>query len=185
MENAHRVTYQLTLDDFKALQKMSEKQSASQQRLWNIFTIVVGTIVAGYSLWLRTHAPRPRLLHSYQPTPLMTLNSLLGVVVLSIPIYFVMQHFRRKADAELLREIQHTVTAWLEPDGFFTEGHHGENRQRWDTLHDLTETPTHLFLWLTKNAAHIVPKSAFDSSERAEAFCRAAWEYWNTSRCGA
>ncbi len=183
MENAHRITYQLTLDDYQALQKIGEKKTTPHDR-WIVGSVVIFMILlVGLALWSGSHAPRPGYIRHTSRTPLFpTFLPPLAVAIIALPIFLFFMRQQKKQQAELLREIQDDVTAWLAPEGFFTEGNHGESRQRWDTLHDLVETPTHLFLFLTRNAAHIVPKSAFDSTEQADAFTRAAWGYWNAAR---
>lgn len=183
MEPSHTITFQLSLADFDAFQKIGEKKNTPSWMPWLYVGIVL--FVFGYATWMFlqiSQNPAPIRHRQQTPWPMLFLKPLGGVLLLSIPLYFLFHNQTKKTQAELLREFSHPVTVSLAPLGFFSEGHHGEGRQRWETLHDLTETSTHLFLWINKTTAHIIPKAAFDSEEKTKAFCEAAWSYWNSSR---
>ena len=58
----------------------------------------------------------------------------------------------------------------------------GEVKTRWNGVHKVVETATHIFLWNSPNEAHIVPKRAFANEEDALRFARMATDYWQQAQ---
>jgi len=57
----------------------------------------------------------------------------------------------------------------------------GKQVTGWSGVHKVSESGKLIFLFLTHRTAHIIPKGAFDSAEKAEQFCNYANDHWKAA----
>ena len=57
-----------------------------------------------------------------------------------------------------------------------------ETKLAWTTLHTIEENDAYLFFFISKNAAHIIPKRAFSSLHEAQAFLDMARRYLDAAK---
>jgi hypothetical protein len=70
----------------------------------------------------------------------------------------------------------HTVTISDKGVTEITPVSHSE--QTWNSVHDIQHNRDFIFLYMQRNAAHVIPRSAFSSSENAEIFLTQAKKHW-------
>ena len=59
-----------------------------------------------------------------------------------------------------------------------------ESKMAWMAIFSIEENEAYLFLFLSKNAAYIIPKRAFTSYSEAQAFLDKSRRYWEAAKTG-
>ncbi len=62
----------------------------------------------------------------------------------------------------------------LAPDGIRWKSHRGEGRTAWHAVNRIVETRSHIYLFIDRAAAHVVPKRCFSSEAAALEFAQEA-----------
>jgi hypothetical protein len=70
----------------------------------------------------------------------------------------------------------------LSPEWFAARTSVHETKIAWAALYSVEENQSHIFLFQSKNLAHIVPKRAFSSLAEAETFFDTARRYWDAAK---
>jgi hypothetical protein len=60
--------------------------------------------------------------------------------------------------------------------------HRGEGRTFWHAVSKIEETALHIYLFIDRNAAHVIPKRAFATSQEATAFVELAKSYLSVAQ---
>lgn len=69
----------------------------------------------------------------------------------------------------------------IEPDGIFRRDVSGEQLLLWRALHNMAQSENHIFFYSEKEAAHVIPKRAFENANQGEEFFKRAEKYWKAS----
>lgn len=78
---------------------------------------------------------------------------------------------------------KHSVA--LSPDWISEKTNVSDSKAAWITLFSLEEDVDHLFFFVNKASALIIPKRAFSSPAKAQAFLNEARRYWSAAKSGA
>jgi hypothetical protein len=70
----------------------------------------------------------------------------------------------------------------LAPDGVHWSSKRGEGRTNWSAVHKIEETKQHIYIFVDRAAAHVLPKRNFATPEAATAFVKLALQYFSASR---
>jgi hypothetical protein len=70
----------------------------------------------------------------------------------------------------------------IEPDYIVTHSERGDGRWRWSAVRKIKRVGDRLYIFTAKSVALIIPRRAFDSDQKYEAFAAAARERWEHSR---
>jgi hypothetical protein len=92
-------------------------------------------------------------------------------------IYFWNQHARRSLAPEQEGPLLGAHTFTLSPEGFEDHGNTSFSRTRWSAVQAIQETAHHLFVFIDKTTAHIIPRRSFVTPEDYEAFVHTLREY--------
>jgi hypothetical protein len=68
------------------------------------------------------------------------------------------------------------------PDGLHWSSHCGEGRVAWHAILRIVETKAHIFLYVDRAIAHVVPKRSFLSEAAAVEFIATARSYMDAAR---
>ena len=104
-------------------------------------------------------------------------------------IFFVVVLRSAKSDRAKLFETEPALkeahTTEITPEYLRQQDATGETKTRWNGIHKVVETATHIVLWVSPSAAYVVPKRAFDSEENAALFAQNAVNYWQQAQATA
>jgi hypothetical protein len=70
------------------------------------------------------------------------------------------------------------------PDGLHWSSHRGEGRTAWHAVLRIVETKTHIYLFVDKAVAHVVPRRSFVTEAAAAGFVATARSYMDTAHAG-
>jgi Peptidase C13 family/YcxB-like protein len=85
-------------------------------------------------------------------------------------IYFWNHHSRRSMAPEQEGPLLGAHTFTLTPEGFEDYGNASFSRTRWSAVQAIQETAHHLFVFIDKTTAHIIPRRSFATPEDYEVF---------------
>jgi hypothetical protein len=70
----------------------------------------------------------------------------------------------------------------LAPDGVHWSSKRGEGRTNWSAVHKIEETKQHIYIFVDRAAAHVLPRRNFATPEAATAFVKLALQYFSAGR---
>jgi len=70
------------------------------------------------------------------------------------------------------------MVIWLSRDYVIVDSNRGDARIKWTGIRTVKRTRDRLFLFSSKNLAHIIPRRAFDTDAQFEGFAAIAQERW-------
>lgn len=169
------VSFTLEPADMKAFLVYWRRHSPASQRLrrvmWTIFVLI-------------------SLIHAFfrfDDTTLKMLGFFLGIAIFSFTSWLFGQLTRRLVNRHILDPRQqpglyceHTLT--LTDVALVEVTSINESRHLWSGLHGVVDVPDYIYLFITADLAHVVPKRAFPSPSAANAFASRAKELWATAR---
>ena len=157
-EDAEAVTFELTLDDYRALQahvcRPVRRPSLSQHLLLGL---PGGVVVGVAALVLGSHKS-------------FFAGLLIGFVLVIAFSLVAARRARAATDPQPNGSILCRQEYWLSDEGLRHRTPYWEGVTRWGGLVRVDETERHLFLMIDRAAAYTIPKSAFTSSAHAASF---------------
>jgi hypothetical protein len=103
----------------------------------------------------------------------MGLTYLLLLLILLLYLIVILFNLRGSNPAIFT---SHTVT--LSDIGITEITPVSRSEQTWNSVHEIQHNRDFIFLYIQRNAAHVIPRSAFSSKENAEMFLQKAIKHW-------
>jgi hypothetical protein len=152
------VTFELTLEDFRALQRHVCRPIKRPPLLQHLLVGLASVIMLGLAI-------------EFLPSPPSFFAGLLSALILIFTVsYFGTRRARAVTDPAPNGSILCSHDYWLEDEGLRcrTPGWHGVTR--WSGIVKVDETDQHLFVMIDRAAAYTFPKRAFASPTDAASF---------------
>ena len=147
-----KVEAELTVKDYEAFFRAATRRAVGgtgsrrgRARYWLIFSINLAAWIAFASL-----------LPSLFPESPLT-QTFLFVAVYAVAVYFWRKRSRRLMAPEQGGTLLGSHTFSLTPEGFEDHGALSYSLTKWPAVRAIEETPEHVFVFVDKTAAHIVP----------------------------
>ena len=167
-----KVEAELTAQDYEAFFLIATRRAFAGGgtyrvgvRYWLIFTL-------GFVAWIAFGSLFPSFFHSSSLTQAFVL--LAAYIAFSI---FWRRRSRRAMSPEQGGVLLGSHTFSLTPEGFEDRGTFSYSLTKWPAVRAIEETPEHLFVFIDKMAAHIVPKRCFPQPEDYDAFLQELREH--------
>jgi hypothetical protein len=172
------VTFELEPRDLRAFAAYNRGHHAVFRRA-RAFSLLLVAAVSGFMAWTISAEVGPRIFAFVVILPtLYGLTRLLDVVLRAVSQWRLITPERNPGVL-----CQHTVA--LTDDALVETTAVNESRQRWIGFYDIVEAADHVFLFVTTNSAHIVPKRAFPDAAAAHAFFARACQLRASALAGA
>ena len=162
-----KVEAELTVKDYEAFFRAATRRAVlgtgsrkGRVRYWLIFAI-------NLAAWLAFASLLPSL---FPGSPLTQVFILIAVY--AIFYSFWRRRSRRMRSPEPGGIFLGSHTFSLTPEGFEDHGALSYSLTKWPAVRAIEETPEHVFVFVDKTAAHIMPKRCFPQSEEYQAFLR-------------
>lgn len=165
-----RVSFELTRDDYAALtfHKASPPRMTRQRLL--VLALLLGVMVGLMGLLTLLHGGLAWVDEAPLLRPLLwAIGIAVGAFVAISALLWALRLWVRRLprdDGATLGE--HTLE--VDEDGFHVEGRSGRAFVKWSAIVEVRETNEHLFLFVDRMLAYVVPKRAFTSADECAAF---------------
>lgn len=162
-----KIKYEITKDDYLKFNMfhLENSKGVKKELIMHRFVIPVLLLGAGYAFHVLAKAP---LLASM-------LLALSGAVAWSIlyPEYYK-KNAMKNVDKMLSRGVQSTSitkhTLSVKDEGIIASSPVGQSVNKWSEVKKFSETPEHLFIYITDKVAHVIPKKAFKNKDEETEF---------------
>jgi hypothetical protein len=158
------ITYNLEPNDIRAFQKYALKHLPSARRR----RYITAAIVVAWSLWVTLtseHKEIGFLIFSF------CMYMLVGWAIIRL-LWFcsvrIVQWRSLKFDEHKSLLCEHTIT--LEDDAIVEATPYGEARNLWSGIYQVVDAADYIYIFITPDSAHIIPKLAFPDTESAQRF---------------
>lgn len=165
MEEVVKVDAELTPVDYETFFAVATRRTfmgkAVRVRYGLMFVVSVALLVSLISM-----------VRSFFPGALF-IQLAMFLVLYSIFVHFWNRYSRRIMAPEQGGSLLGPHTFSLTPEGFEDRGNFSFSLTRWSGVQTIQETPGHLFVFIDKTVAHIIPRRAFATPEDYEEFVQA------------
>jgi hypothetical protein len=173
------VHVQSTVADYAAAQRVLRRRKlAASGWLWSLPAIGLAVVVlALVERSLGSFPALPEWAHPFISVPL------------AAAFYFRASHYlsrtRFKALLDPMGPFLAPTDYRLAADGFHWRNHRGEGRIAWHAVLEVEQTATHVFLFVDRAMAHVLPKRCFASAAAAQDFVTLARHFADSARAKA
>jgi hypothetical protein len=172
------ISYVLNVEDLVALQRAHLNRHLHRSRIVRLFVAFLVLLMVVPS-WVDLFGELRRGDEDVHPIPAVILTFLLAFVLGFGPIISrwrssQTRRFLSKSDQRRLFCPQRLV---LSPDAVQMSSEFTNATNRWSGISRVEETASHIFIFLTSNTAHIIPRRAFASESAYRQFAETARQY--------
>jgi YcxB-like protein len=176
-----KVQYNLTVEDFAALQRFGESQQPSsgfRSRLWAC--IAIGVIAC----CVVAMANSDGMAIQWDSLGIYVVLSFWAVLVyLVVATWWSKRTFPRTAYAAAnQRQMTENLLLELLPEGLKHSTHFSTNTLSWSVVKRIDETAEHLFFLLDDNSGFVIPRRAFAAETDYKSFAETARRYQAENR---
>jgi hypothetical protein len=165
--------------DYAAAQRVLRRRKlAASQWLWSLPAVILAILVMVLvERSLGSFPGLPEWAHPFISVPL------------AAAFYFRASHYLNRYRFKALLDPKGPFLAptdyRLAPDGLHWQNHRGEGRIAWHAVLQVEETATHIFLFVDRAMAHVLPKRCFGSDAKAADFFVLARHFADSARTKA
>lgn len=163
MSNEFKASYQLTLDDFRALSAAFANLTPWRRSARVIRLILVGLLLV-IAFYLYQQAEIPLAVYS------LVLAGLMGV------LHFFVRPWVMKRQFIQQRLGEHAMTLTADDEGFELASEIAQGQHKWEFIRRIDDLPEQIIMWPNNRIGYIVPKRAFADRQEAERFAAFAKE---------
>ncbi len=172
----NEVTYSIEIADMQAFQRHHRRISPVVRRARIFLLIFFAALSLNAAIQHDAESPAFRVIYFFVMLGIM----ILATSALTFAANWFAQ-FRAYRDGERHGILgAHTVT--LTPDAVHERTAVNESKAAWRGIFRIDATPSHIFIFIQPNAAHVIPRRAFPAPEDAEAFLSTARSHYETAR---
>jgi YcxB-like protein len=167
----NEVTYNVEIADMKAFQRHHSRVSPQVRRLRIFLLLIFCALSLDSAIRHQTGSVGFRIVYFFA---LLGLMLVIGAALTFVANWIAQFRAYHNTDRNgVLGE--HTIT--LTPEALHERTSVNDSKASWSGIFRIDATSTHLFIFTQPNAAHVIPRRAFPTTEAAEQFLSTARTY--------
>jgi hypothetical protein len=169
------IDYALTEEDYAELNLHANNIVPEMKWRYLIFRWVIPSAAVCYSIYLLIVATT--LSEKISAILFVVMALLLFILAPRLQEMLIRRNVRAQMKGRQNSLLSESIRVSLQEDELLIKTASSENHFKWSVILNVTEIPTHYFLWISLRDAIIIPKRVFETPEQAREFIASVQRY--------